>query len=649
MSVTLTNPGDSVQVVVSANGGNVVIGAVGGSGGSTPPPTAAGNVTLGTPSSAYNTDGNLEVTESYTPPGTLGTFKGVHWFAEVPDQQGAGKLTADGATPWDGTLQAKGNNTDNRIDLGRRDYDPNELTQNFDLPPVTQNQTIRLVAVSYSNLRENDYASSPSVTLAVTPDNGAPKILAADAYTANAIWGATPYSITAPYNLNGKLEQDINFSTIVLPTDPKFSGWEIWSNGWPGDANFYAHTGILHETSTTITVDAPNSIIQVTFWLRSVSIDATGTINRNPFVPGITPSVSITLGSSTGTVDLASAIAASIGNAMAILGAVLDVKAGGITEDLIHAFAVSETKLKDCAVIAAKIPDFSLVNTKYANLSVDGPKLALLAVDSAQLANSSVKATKIDNLAVGTAAIALLAVGTGTIALLAVDNSRIGNLAVDTINIRNGAVDTAQIRNLAITNGLIANAAINDAKISDLSAGKITAGTITAVTITALTCNGGAITGTTLTLNSNGITTTLNNATDSNVGAQSGLKIQDNTLSIYSTTVPGGHYVVDAGGNLLASINKNSLGNYGMLNLLDATGTGNKIVFNSNALTLVMGTGAFATQVLKTRITGWTKWTGTATRSGFATSTATLQNVAETLKALIDDLHNTAGHGLIGT
>lgn len=52
-----------------------------------------------------------------------------------------------------------------------------------------------------------------------------------------------------------------------------------------------------------------------------------------------------------------------------------------------------------------------------------------------------------------------------------------------------------------------------------------------------------------------------------------------------------------------------------------------------------------ATQVLSTRATGWTAWTGTATRTTKATSTATLQNVAEAVKALIDDLIH---HGLIG-
>jgi hypothetical protein len=56
-----------------------------------------------------------------------------------------------------------------------------------------------------------------------------------------------------------------------------------------------------------------------------------------------------------------------------------------------------------------------------------------------------------------------------------------------------------------------------------------------------------------------------------------------------------------------------------------------------------------ALQVLSARKTGWTAPTGTALRTGFDTSTATLTQVAQTLKALIDDLHSTAGHGTIGT
>lgn len=49
------------------------------------------------------------------------------------------------------------------------------------------------------------------------------------------------------------------------------------------------------------------------------------------------------------------------------------------------------------------------------------------------------------------------------------------------------------------------------------------------------------------------------------------------------------------------------------------------------------------------RKTGWAPATGTATRTTFNTATVTLEELAQRVKALIDDLHATAGHGLIGT
>lgn len=52
------------------------------------------------------------------------------------------------------------------------------------------------------------------------------------------------------------------------------------------------------------------------------------------------------------------------------------------------------------------------------------------------------------------------------------------------------------------------------------------------------------------------------------------------------------------------------------------------------------------TRVLTTRRTGWAAATGTASRTAFDTGTATTAQVAERLKALIDDL---ATHGLIGS
>lgn len=52
------------------------------------------------------------------------------------------------------------------------------------------------------------------------------------------------------------------------------------------------------------------------------------------------------------------------------------------------------------------------------------------------------------------------------------------------------------------------------------------------------------------------------------------------------------------------------------------------------------------TQVVGARVTGWAAATGTATRTTFVTSTVTLEQLAERVKALIDDL---VAHGLIGT
>jgi len=52
-------------------------------------------------------------------------------------------------------------------------------------------------------------------------------------------------------------------------------------------------------------------------------------------------------------------------------------------------------------------------------------------------------------------------------------------------------------------------------------------------------------------------------------------------------------------------------------------------------------------KIVGARKTGWATASGTASRATFATGTVTLPQLAERVKALIDDLHSTAGHGLI--
>jgi hypothetical protein len=217
---------------------------------------------------------------------------------------------------------------------------------------------------------------------------------------------------------------------------------------WDGQDRFTA--GVLADSGYEVWFPAPSVAVAATVWAQAyldpnLTSDPTDD-SLNTIVPGTTPSAQVTVGDANGVIDLAKAKVASVGTAMDIVGAVLDVKAGGITEGLIATFAVSTAKLADAAVATAKIAD----------AAVTGQKIPSAAIGTAHITDA------------------------------AITNAKIGNLAVSAANIQDAAITTAKIANLAVTNALIANAAINDAKISDLAANKITAGTITAaVSLTA--------------------------------------------------------------------------------------------------------------------------------------------------------------------
>lgn len=100
-----------------------------------------------------------------------------------------------------------------------------------------------------------------------------------------------------------------------------------------------------------------------------------------------------------------------------------------------------------------------------------------------------------------------------------------------------------------------------------------------------------------------------------------------------------------------------SIGDAGVAERARVTETGNFLIGNTTGTERLSVTGNVqltntansfmvgGNPVLGSRKTGWTAPVGTARRSGFNTATATLQEVAETLKALIDD-H--ISHGTIG-
>jgi hypothetical protein len=76
---------------------------------------------------------------------------------------------------------------------------------------------------------------------------------------------------------------------------------------------------------------------------------------------------------------------------------------------------------------------------------------------------------------------------------------------------------------------------------------------------------------------------------------------------------------------------------------LEATANGGHVNLQPNATNGVVQFRG--TQILTARKTGWTAATGTATRTSFDTATVTLPQLAQAVKALIDDL---ISHGLIG-
>lgn len=199
------------------------------------------------------------------------------------------------------------------------------------------------------------------------------------------------------------------------------------------------------------------TVVNATFFVVSKNTDG----ESNTIVPGVTPSETLSQGTGAGQLDFAKALGDS-------LGQWFDVVDG-------------EFIIKDLSILREQLADSSVITSKLGALSVDNSKLADLAVDAAKLANSAVTATKIANLAVGSAAIAALAVGTAHIANLAVTDAKVQSIAA-----------------IKITAGTLA-------------AGVVYAGTVNANQINAGTLNAVNMNGGTLTLNFNGVTTTVAN------------------------------------------------------------------------------------------------------------------------------------------
>ena len=398
-------------------------------------------------------------------------------------------------------------------------------------------------------------------TLAQFPTDSSPYIdvtlgaVSQDQQGVEWVPNVTGFTVTGPtyfYDANGLYRGKIS-ATFTAPSDPRWGGVEIVAKK-PGPR--YVSLGIFAESPTgDIQVEVPPSIESWRIFARSVDrLNKPNSINESAQGEP-TPYQDISIGDTSGKLDLGKALTASVGSALEVVANVLGVQTQGIDESLIKDFAVSKQKLLNAPII-----------------------------------------------------------------------------------------DSARIENLAVTDAHIQNMAANK-----VLAGTLAAGVIYSAQINAIQVNAGLFDGHTLRLQQNGATARWDSEL---VGSQySALTVESDTDTDLKTMI--WHQGVFVNSSLgTAIIQLFNLFDLPWLNLLNTSGQARaqlyingsdngRLKLSGSAPGIDMGTN----QVLTERKPGWSLWTGTLNRTGKPTSTATLQDVAETVGALVYDL---VSHGLIG-
>jgi len=152
-----------------------------------------------------------------------------------------------------------------------------------------------------------------------------------------------------------------------------------------------------------------------------------------------------------------------------------------------------------------------------------------------------------------------------------------------------------------------------------------------------------SILGVTFELTLNGILTKIDNGSLGTFGV-AGISIWNTGGTAVGTIIGRGQIFLSPDGVSQGAILQNAR------LVLNAPSGPNSINLSMDPTTHVPTLSFNGSQVLASTRTGWTPCSGTALRTGWATGSATLVQVAETLKALIDDLHfSSGGMGIIGT
>ena len=206
------------------------------------------------------------------------------------------------------------------------------------------------------------------------------------------------------------------------------------------------------------------------------SFDVQGRLNSiQESGPNATPSATLTIGDTEGKLDISKAVASSVGPALAVVAGVLGVESGGITEDLIAQFAVSQSKLANAPIIdAARIVDAAVTTAK----------IKAAAITTALIKDAAITTAKIGDLEVTSAKIASLAADKITTGTMSADRVRgcslegIGYLSVTGSGVLTGSLSCGAL-SCSSTGTSYLNVSGQAVVSSSLSCGGLTASSIT--------------------------------------------------------------------------------------------------------------------------------------------------------------------------
>jgi hypothetical protein len=323
----------------------------------------------------------------------------------------------------------------------------------------------------------NPAVGTPSATIAVSP----PSAGTAGTEWTSHVTGAS-FAAATVAGSDGTTLQRIT-ATFTAPADVTWGGVEL---------RVYDGATLLSSVAATpspISLNIPNPAAATTVTAKLVSFDVNNRTNSE--VAG-TPQNTLNIGSAAGTLDLRKYLPAS-SDLFTISGGKIIVAASQITETAIASGAISTPKLQANAITSNEIAANAVIAGKVAANAIGATQIAANAVTTAKL-----DATEISVGGGGSKP--------GKFGVYNASGSSIGFIGVESGN-EGGWLKTLSVGGTSYANG----------KLKADSSGNVT------------------INDATLTLNLNGITTTISNASDSIGSTIAGMRITNNTSSYYTS------------------------------------------------------------------------------------------------------------------